>query len=114
VPGYCLNSKLPFGKIRVPRTQALFQAYHYTGTHEQRTFRSDIRGEFGKRGGTALPDDEKCRRDDDSNLADDLAPWLRGFVGAVGLSEARRLLDGVGRVHSWPPYVKYDKDEEKA
>lgn len=36
--------------------------------------------------------------------AKDLKPWLQGFVNMVGQDEAERLLEGVGRVHSWPKY----------
>lgn len=119
VPGYCLagrgggvdpgkkKSQQQFGNIRIPDGEALFQAYHYTGTEEQRTFRSDVRGDIGKRGGTKLPPPE-CPSQSSSkggtSSADDIRPWLKGFVKMVGRQEAERLLDGVGRVHSWPPY----------
>jgi len=77
-----------------------FQIYHYSGSSEQRTFRQDPRGEFGQRSGGSPPEVE-CA---DPIPADDLLPWLEAFVISVGLSEAKRLLDGAGRVHSWPPY----------
>lgn len=44
--------------------------------------------------------------------ATDLQPWLRSFVNMFCLDEARRLLDGVGRVDSWPPYERAISDED--
>jgi len=83
------------------RQKALFQVYHYTGTLEQRDFRADPRGGFGNRTAAGTPPPDKCLK----VPAEDLRPWLRGFITLVGKDEAKRLLDGVGRVHSWPPYV---------
>jgi len=84
--------------------EALFQVYHYPGTLDQRNFRHDIRGDFGQRSGTKLPSSEKCKPDIDAPAAVDVQSWLQGFVRQVGQQEATRLLEGVGRVHSWPLY----------
>jgi len=92
VPGRCAQG--------APREKSPFQAYHYDGTVEQRKFRDDPRGKYGHRMGTYA----EMRKDCPKFEAGDVRPWLRGFVKAVGLEEAQRLLEGNGRVHSWPPY----------
>lgn len=134
-PGYCFPSSsssshnIRPGKMRVPIEESPFLVYHYTGTDEQRNFRTDVRGNFGKRGGTALPSTEKCKSlpspnangdaimpgsksssggvggssvVDDDDDDDDIRSWLQGFIHQVGYQEAARLLNGVGQVHSWP------------
>jgi len=78
-----------------------FQIYHYSGTVEQRSFRKDPRGKFGSRPGS--PPSLQCGPK--PIKADDVKPWLGAFVRAVGVDEARRLLDGVGRVQGWPDYT---------
>jgi len=86
------------------KQQLDFQIYHYAGTEEQRTFRDNVdpRGVYSNRvGGSVNPEEDECL----GKRASDLKPWLRGFVAKVGQAEAKRLLDGVGRVRGWPPYV---------
>jgi len=99
-PQYGIEVDWDRGGDYLRREKALFTAYHYPGTREQRTARSgDPRGSFeGGRKGTPVTSD--CL----GVPADDLRPWLKGFVDLLGESEAERLLDGVGRVHSWPKY----------
>jgi len=79
-----------------------FQIYHYTGNEEQRTARDGIdpRGAFANPTFRWTLDPDQC-----SGIpATDLRPWLKGFVEAVGQDEAKRLLEGAGRVNSWPLY----------
>jgi len=92
-PGRCAQG--------APRHGSLFQVKHYDGTEEQRKFREDPRGKYGKRMGTTP---QMAGTVCPKFVADDLQPWLRGFIDAVGPDEARRLLEGNGRVHSWPAY----------
>jgi len=103
-PGYCsegaAHSKQ---KQKLPRSRTLLQVYHYPGTLEQRNFRQDVRGLYGNRRGTAPP--KKCNITNSASLliADDLLPWLPGFVEAVGgREEAERLLRNVGSTSGWP------------
>jgi len=82
------------------RHNSLLQVYHYLGTLEQFTFRDDPR--------LALKDAGRNTRfaryvgKGSSQVTDDLRPWLKVFVDAVGDEDARRLLEGVGRVDVWP------------
>jgi len=84
---------------KLKRERSLFVAFHYPGTVDQRSFRDDVRGGYLTRIGTSPPP-EKCKRD---KPATDLKPWLQGFVRQVGIDEASRLLEGVGRTDIWPP-----------
>ena len=93
LPGRC--------KQRCFRKTSMFQIYHYSGSTEQRLFRRDPRGEWSSRGGTAP---NSCLTDDNPVRAEDIVPWLEMFINRFGQDEAKRLLEGVGRVHSWPAY----------
>jgi len=80
-----------------------FQIYHYAGNEEQRTFRDaiDPRGGYSNRkGGSLNPTEQQCK----GQRVGDIKPWIDGFVDDVGADEAKRLLEGTGRVHGWPSY----------
>ena len=81
-------------------SESLFQIYHYDGTKEQRDYRNDIRGRYGRRQGGTRPQVSGCRK----RGAADLRPWLKGFVDMVGPREAQRLLRGSGSTTGWPPF----------
>jgi len=84
-------------------TKPYFQIYHYHGTVQQRQVKDayDPRGPFRHRiGGSRLLGWDDCKM----LPGDDLRPWLRGFVDFVGEDEARRLLEGAGRIDGWPAY----------
>jgi len=81
-----------------------YQIYHYAGNQEQRTSKDaiDPRGGYTNRvGGSINPDEDECQM----RRVGDIKPWIRGFINEVGQDEARRLLEGSGRVHSWPPFM---------
>jgi len=97
-PGHCQGTMKDGWELAI--NQTLLTAYHYSGTDEQRMARvNDVRGKY-KAGGTKKPD-KTCRN---RVPADDLRPWLRGFVDLVGREEAERLLEGVGGVGIWPEF----------
>jgi len=103
VPGRCSAYSLRRISERLKisnstRPLHLFTAYHYPGTLAQRNFRKDVRGSYLQRLGTSPPP-EKCTYD---TPAKDLRPWLTGFVDRVGVEEATRLLEGVGKTDGWP------------
>lgn len=80
--------------------------HHYAGTFEQYTFRNDPRDAVAGRpqrsdqavynqvGQESLEQQHRSADYKDTSIA----AWLEGFVEAVGASEARRLLEGVGVV----------------
>jgi len=81
-----------------------FQINHYAGNEAQRTFRDAVDPRGGYEGGVSRPvnpSPDQCLRLDAPR---EIRPWLQGFVDAVGVEEAQRLLEGAGRVDSWPPY----------
>jgi len=97
-----IHSVLPGRCTERPQRQqdSLFVVYHYDGNVEQRNFRDDVRGAYGNRQGGTKPQTTGCARQAGSYLR----PWLRGFVEMVGVTEAKRLLEGVGSCKGWPPY----------
>jgi len=97
---HALLGKRCVGGRRPGAFPRLFQIYHYHGTPEQNAREGDIRGELKYVLGTKAP--PECKN---PLPADDLVPWLEAFVAAVGKREAARLLDGAGRVDSWPAYT---------
>jgi hypothetical protein len=79
---------------------SLLEVYHYLGTKEQFFFRDDPRHKIAH-GGNRTANYIKNKDADGTNKlgsADQLRPWLEGFVGYVGAQEAARLLEGVGRI----------------
>jgi len=89
---------------RPNRFRSLMQVYHYSGSPEQARARTnDIRGSYGSRQGQTKPQ-ASCP---EQWRGDDVAPWLRGFVDFVGTREATRLLEGAGRIHSWPSHINF-------
>lgn len=99
-PGLCEHRMLKNA------AESPFRIYHYPGSKEQRMFRHDPRGQFGNRSGGSTP--EVCD-ESEMRFAGDLRPWLTGFVNAVGIDEAKRLLEGAGRVGPWPAYNTEEK-----
>ena len=99
-------------KMNPDADDGVLRIYHYSGSAEQREFRSDPRGKFGSkdRAGTKPAAPDKCPMD---APAEDLKPWLRGFVEKVGPDEAERLLEGAGRVDSWPPWPAAGTDSDR-
>jgi len=95
LPGHgCLKSSARTG---------FFHIYHYAGSEEQRHFRDSVdpRGAYSDGiGRPGNPDPRKCER----SPVGDIQGWLKGFASKVGEKEARRLLDGVGQIDSWPKY----------
>jgi len=82
-----------------------FKMFHFPGSEEQRTFRDSIdpRGPAATRIGGSRPRIErKCLPMPTKHQH----PWLGGFVRSVGQSEAKRLLDGVGKTGPWPRYQR--------
>jgi len=129
-PGYCQAIKAEGWEFH--RDDALFTAHHFPGTEEQRFSRvNDLRGntpwvsarmkhecsflcpfhsqsfwprltlssDILQRGGTKRPN-STCP----NITANDIQPWLQGFVGLVGRAEAERLLEGVGQTGIWSPF----------
>jgi len=73
-------------------------AHHYLGTPEQYFYRStDSRGEEYRRNRY-----EKLNQKIGSSESDIMKPWLEGFLGLVGKTEASLLLKGVGEVEPIP------------
>ncbi|GKY92172.1 hypothetical protein MPSEU_000188500 [Mayamaea pseudoterrestris] len=88
------------------RRNSLLQIYHYMGTPEQFHFRDDARWSSqaknkGRNGRYERYIGEFVEH------ADDLRPWIKGFVSLVGEKEAVRLLEGVGRTSGWRPALAH-------
>ena len=79
---------------RSPQT-SLLVANHYMGTEQQWNFRDDPRSDFGM-----TRTQKKFNEQINISTVRDPTPagWLDSFVRSVGINEAKRLLNGVGKV----------------
>ena len=79
---------------RSPKT-SLLVANHYVGTEQQWNFRDDPRSDFGMTRTQKKFDEQK----NISTVRDPTpAGWLASFIRSVGINEAKRLLNGAGKV----------------
>jgi hypothetical protein len=81
-------------KLHIRPTEQLLLIHHYIGSWSQYSFRkNDAR--LGNERSMAMYVNAAALTEGTSS---DIVPWLGGFVQAVGLPEAQRLLTGVGDV----------------
>lgn len=84
---------------RLKHHESWLMIHHYLGTFEQYSFRDDPRNSIVGRPKRAFGLWNSSGQDPAANTLDDsMRPWLTGFVGSVGESEAARLLEGTGEI----------------
>lgn len=85
------------GKLTVPEHQSVFVTHHYPGNLEQMLFRVyDARGDATNATAYRIERFNQYKKFSDLYESETIQLWLNGFVDAVGLDEAKRLLEFIG------------------